>query len=107
MSASVSGPDGDAETVRVGEGLLERVDGPAVERPGELPSELRALPTLGRGPLLFPALFPNPLPLPVDVDAAWLLTVAGPRMAAGQSMPVTPRYLRRPDALTTAERATR
>jgi tRNA threonylcarbamoyl adenosine modification protein YeaZ len=86
---------------------VRAVSEPAVERPADLPEEVRALPTVGRGPLLFPELFPTPLDLPVDVDAGELLAVAGPRIVAGEDLPVTPLYLRRPDALTTAERAAR
>ena len=43
----------------------------------------------------------------LDVDAAVLAEVAAGRVATGEPMPVEPLYLRRPDALTTAERATR
>ena len=50
-------------------GAVERLTFPAVERPAELPDELRALPTAGRGPLLWPELFPDPVPV-LDVDAA-------------------------------------
>lgn len=104
-------------------GTWVRTAGPAVDRPSDLPDSVRRLPTLGRGPALFPDLFPDPVqpheavrsaersgpgPVsPVDVNAAWLLAVAGPRIVEGEPMPVTPLYLRRPDALTTAERAAR
>jgi tRNA threonylcarbamoyl adenosine modification protein YeaZ len=87
-------------------GAVERLTFPAVERPAELPDELRALPTAGRGPLLWPELFPDPVPV-LDVDAAVLARLAVERSATGEEMPVEPLYLRRPDALTTAERAAR
>lgn len=87
--------------------LVRAVTQPAVERPTDLPEDVRSLPTIGRGPLLFPELFPSALDLPVDVDAGLLLESAGPRLVAGEHLPTTPLYLRRPDALTTAERALR
>ena len=82
-----------------------RLGEPAVDRPDDVPEEVRVLPTAGRGSLLYPGVFTAPLEVPLDVDARWLLTVAGPRIVAGEPMPVVARYLRRPDALTTAERA--
>ncbi|MFW5469193.1 tRNA (adenosine(37)-N6)-threonylcarbamoyltransferase complex dimerization subunit type 1 TsaB [Knoellia sp. CPCC 206435] len=87
-------------------GAVERLTFPAVQRPADLPDELRALPTAGRGPLLWPELFPDPVPV-LDVDAAVLARIAVERSLAGEEMPVEPLYLRRPDALTTAERAAR
>ncbi len=77
---------------------------PAVDSPAEVADAVRALPTAGRGPVLFPDLFPNRLGGPLDVDPWWLGQVALRRLAAGEPMPVEPLYLRRPDALTTAER---
>ena len=77
---------------------------PAVDRPAEVADAVRALPTVGRGPVLYPDLFPNGLGGPLDVDPWWLGQVALRRIAAGEPMPVEPLYLRRPDALTTAER---
>jgi tRNA threonylcarbamoyladenosine biosynthesis protein TsaB len=77
---------------------------PAVDRPAEVAEAVRALPTVGRGPLLYPDLFPNALEGPLDVDPWWLGQVALRRTAAGAAMPVEPLYLRRPDALTTLER---
>ncbi|KGN37388.1 tRNA (adenosine(37)-N6)-threonylcarbamoyltransferase complex dimerization subunit type 1 TsaB [Knoellia subterranea] len=85
-------------------GSVERLTDPAVDRPGDLPDDVRALPTAGRGPVLYPDLFATALPV-LDVDAGVLGAVAARRSAAGESMPVEPLYLRRPDALTTAERA--
>ena len=85
---------------------VRRIDPPSVHRPADLPEPLRALPTLGRGPLLYPELFPAGLDV-LDVDAAVLLAHAVPRVEAGEDLPVEPLYLRRPDALTSAERAAR
>lgn len=79
---------------------------PAVERPGELPESVRELPTVGRGPVLYPDLFHDPRG-PLDVDAGVLAVLCRERLGAGVAMPVEPLYLRRPDALTTAERGSR
>ncbi|WP_377644383.1 tRNA (adenosine(37)-N6)-threonylcarbamoyltransferase complex dimerization subunit type 1 TsaB [Oryzobacter terrae] len=91
-------------TYAVADGRAEREVGPAVDRPAEVPDELRALPTAGRGPLLYPDLFGEATE-PLDVDAGLLALLAGRGVVAGLAMPVEPLYLRRPDALTTAERA--
>jgi tRNA threonylcarbamoyladenosine biosynthesis protein TsaB len=80
-----------------------RVAGPAVERPLNLPAEVRRMPTVGRGPVLFPDLFDHPVG-PLDVDAGVLARLAADGVDSGAAMPVEPLYLRRPDALTTAER---
>lgn len=85
---------------------VTRLTDPAVVRPAELPEEVRALPTAGRGPALYPELFPRPLDV-LDVSAGVLIDVALQRIRAGEPMPVEPLYLRRPDALTTAERGAR
>lgn len=87
-------------------GRAHRLTDPAVARPADLPPEVRALPTAGRGPVLFPDLFPRPLPV-LDVDAAALGALALEGLELGLAMPVEPLYLRRPDALTSAERAAR
>ena len=79
-----------------------RVEGPGVCRAAELPDALRALPTVGRGPLLYPDALADPLTAPgrplLDVDAAALARVAVDGIRAGSPMPTTPLYLRRPDA---------
>ena len=87
-------------------GVVEALTAPAVDRPADLPDDVRALPTAGRGPALYPELFAHALPV-LDVDAAMLARVAVERTLADTAMPVEPLYLRRPDALTTAERAAR
>jgi len=91
----------------VGAGSVARLVGPAVDRPADLPEEVRALPTVGRGPVLFPDLFRDGDQAVLDVDAGVLVEVVARRLAAGEAMPVEALYLRRPDALTTAERAAR
>ena len=87
-------------------GSVVPLTSPAVDRPADLPNDVRALPTAGRGPALYPELFAHALPV-LDVDASVLARVAVERTLAGTPMPVEPLYLRRPDALTTAERAAR
>lgn len=76
----------------------ERLTDPAVTRPADLPEDVRALPTVGRGPLLYPDLLTaapgDPL---LDVDAGELAALAVARLAAGEEMPTEPLYLRRPD----------
>lgn len=91
----------------VARGRVERRTGPAVDRPQDLPADLRSLPTAGRGPLLYPDLFPRPVAGVLDVDAGVLAGLVRDRLAAGATLPVEALYLRRPDALTTAERAAR
>ena len=86
-----------------GSGAVVRLAGPAVDRPAEVSDRLRSLPTAGRGPLLHPDLFAQPVE-PLDVDAGVLALLGARGVAAGSEMPVEPLYLRRPDALTTAER---
>lgn len=82
-----------------------RLTEPAVARPADVPGELRSLPTAGRGPVLYPEHFTRPVAV-LDVSAGVLGNVAGQRLDEGVALRVEPLYLRRPDALTTAERAT-
>jgi tRNA threonylcarbamoyladenosine biosynthesis protein TsaB len=91
------------------DGHARRTTDPAVDRPADLPAEVRALPTAGRGPVLYPEVLTAGLGEPelLDVDPAELGLLALRRLDEGVEMPVEPLYLRRPDALTTAERATR
>ncbi len=87
-------------------GGARRLTEPAVDRPAEIDWTTRSLPTAGRGPVLYPDLFPEPLG-PLDADASALVEIAVEQVRRGEPMPVEPLYLRRPDALTTAERAAR
>jgi tRNA threonylcarbamoyladenosine biosynthesis protein TsaB len=89
---AVEGPD-----------AVARLTDPAVDRPAELPDAVRSLPTAGRGPVLYPDLFAHALE-PLDVDAGLLALIGARRITSGVPMPVEPLYLRRPDALTNAER---
>ncbi len=91
------------------DGRARRLSEPAVDRPADLHPDVRSLPTVGRGPLLYPDLLTGGTgPAgPLDVDAAVLGRLAARRLGEGLAMPVEPLDLRRPDALTTAERAAR
>ncbi|MEO8828576.1 tRNA (adenosine(37)-N6)-threonylcarbamoyltransferase complex dimerization subunit type 1 TsaB [Lapillicoccus sp.] len=80
----------------------ERRSEPAVTRPADLPADVRALVTVGRGPLLYPDLLPVTPPAgPLDVSAASLADLTVRRLAAGEALDETAVvYLRRPDAAT-------
>ncbi|WP_435200005.1 tRNA (adenosine(37)-N6)-threonylcarbamoyltransferase complex dimerization subunit type 1 TsaB [Janibacter sp. GS2] len=78
------------------------LDEPAVTRPADLPDAVRALPTAGRGAVLYPDLLPHGLDLPLDVDAGVLAARAARGISAGVDLPVEPLYLRRPDAVAPA-----
>ncbi len=87
------------------DGSARRVDEPSVSRPADLPDEVRELPTVGRGPLLYPEYFPHgvdPTDGLLDVSAGALARVAAVGIAAGDPMPTAPLYLRRPDAVAPA-----
>jgi tRNA threonylcarbamoyladenosine biosynthesis protein TsaB len=73
--------------------LPERVDGPQVALPADVPRD--GLPVAGRGAELYPDLLGRPV-LPLDPPAAALaaLAVHGPPYL----QPAEPLYLRRPDA---------
>ena len=98
---------------RCAAGGITPLDEPAVTRPADLPDDVRALATVGRGPLLYPDLLAHPLDLAgegadaalLDVDAGVLAALAARRIAAGEEMPVEPLYLRRPDAVAPASTA--
>ncbi len=83
-----------------------RLTDPAVCHPAALPQDVRALAAVGRGPALYPESLPRAVHL-FDVDAESLADLAVRRISSGEPMPVDALYLRRPDALTTAERGAR
>ena len=90
----------------LGDGVAHRVDGPAVARAADLPSEVRGLPVVGRGADLYPDQLPNPLPAgPRDVDPGALADLAVQLRGGGHPDSGTglldpePLYLRRPDAV--------
>jgi tRNA threonylcarbamoyl adenosine modification protein YeaZ len=73
----------------------ERVDGPHVNRPADLPP---GLPVAGEGAVLYPELAGRPCG-PRFPSAARLASLASARQAAGTPpAPAEPLYLRRPDA---------
>ena len=55
----------------VSPGSVRALSAPAVTKPAELAPQVRALPTVGRGPVLYPGLFPAPVGV-LDVSAAAL-----------------------------------
>lgn len=82
----------------VSPGSVRALTAPAVNRPADLPEAVRALPTVGRGPVLYPEVFSAPVHV-LDVSAAMLATLAVARLAAGEPLADRePCYLRRPDA---------
>lgn len=93
-------------TYEVGEEGATRTGGPEVARAQDLPEELRLLPTVGRGHLLYPDALPRPLPeAPLDVDPGVLASLAvalteGSHPDSGRALlDPDPLYLRRPDAV--------
>jgi tRNA threonylcarbamoyl adenosine modification protein YeaZ len=80
-------------------GIPDRIEGPTVTKPADLPADASALPAVGRGPLLYPGSFARPLDGPLDVSAAALADLVTRRLAAGLPLDEhEPYYLRRPDA---------
>lgn len=77
--------------------IWTRSGGPGVYRPADLPEHWRGLPTLGRGPSLYPEHLFHPVGA-LDVSAASLGGVALARYHVGEDQPTEPLYLRRPDA---------
>ncbi|MFG2737519.1 tRNA (adenosine(37)-N6)-threonylcarbamoyltransferase complex dimerization subunit type 1 TsaB [Streptomyces carpaticus] len=77
-----------------------RATGPAVDRAGELPAEVTALPAAGAGALLYADAFADPRrDAPQHASAGALAALAAERLAAGEEPgPPHPLYLRRPDA---------
>jgi tRNA threonylcarbamoyl adenosine modification protein YeaZ len=75
-----------------------RVTDPAVDRPDDIAADVKGLPAVGAGALLYPGTFPNAHG-PEHVSAAALASLAAERLAAGEELPAPrPLYLRRPDA---------
>ncbi|GAA2075545.1 tRNA (adenosine(37)-N6)-threonylcarbamoyltransferase complex dimerization subunit type 1 TsaB [Streptomyces albiaxialis] len=73
---------------------------PAVDRPAEIDPEVRALPAVGAGAVLYADVFPGlRAGLPADLSAVSLARLAAERLARGEELlPPRPLYLRRPDA---------
>ncbi len=98
-----------------------RVAGPLVDKAVRLPDDWRAMPTVGRGPLLYPDAFAGAAPSRfevssdaqrssitsnqglLDVPAGALADLAVRRLAAGAAFDgLEPLYLRRPDVAPAA-----
>ncbi|WP_406283410.1 tRNA (adenosine(37)-N6)-threonylcarbamoyltransferase complex dimerization subunit type 1 TsaB [Embleya sp. NBC_00896] len=75
-----------------------RVEGPAVDRPGDIAEALQGLPAVGAGAALYAEAFADPRG-PEHPDAAALAAFAVETLAAGlELLAPEPLYLRRPDA---------
>lgn len=79
------------------DGTGDRVDGPAVARPHDVPGAAHR-PTVGQGAILYPDAFPDARP-PIHPSAAALADLTVARLRSGRGLePAEPMYLRRPDA---------
>lgn len=74
-----------------------RLTEPVVLRPADIDADLRDLPTVGRGALLYPEALGPAVP-PLDVDAGSLAAVALQQLDDGVEVGLDALYLRRPDA---------
>ncbi|GAA2496244.1 tRNA (adenosine(37)-N6)-threonylcarbamoyltransferase complex dimerization subunit type 1 TsaB [Terrabacter carboxydivorans] len=96
----------------LGDERVDRVAEPVVSRAADLPAELRALPTAGRGPSLYADALPGAV-APLDVSGGVLADLAACRLHESPPVPdaelqrvdpghgfdgLEPLYLRRPDA---------
>lgn len=77
----------------------ERVEGPTVSLPADVPALAVAGAVVGRGAALYPDVFGEAPPESTwDPDPAWLARIAARRLAAGKGdLGIDPLYLRRPD----------
>ena len=81
------------------DGPAVRVTEPAVDRPADLPADVRALPAVGAGAALYPDVFTDRRDRPAHQSAGSLAALAARRITAGETFaPALPLYLRRPDA---------
>jgi tRNA threonylcarbamoyl adenosine modification protein YeaZ len=79
-------------------GVLRRGE-PLVAKAETIADEVRGLPVIGRGAVLYADRFDRRVG-PLDVSAGALADLAARRMAAGETLPAAePMYLRRPDAM--------
>lgn len=105
-------------------GGIRRIGDPTVSRPADLDADVVALPTVGRGPQLYPDVWTAGILSPgelrsapflpgssegfglIDVSAAALAELVIQRLAAGDPVDEhEPFYLRRPDAVPSASSA--
>lgn len=77
------------------DGVLSRIGQPSVAKAGDVPIDIRALPAVGRGPLLYPDAL-NARGGPLDVTPGALGALA---FDAAHTRAPEPLYLRRPDAV--------
>jgi tRNA threonylcarbamoyl adenosine modification protein YeaZ len=99
--AAYAAPDGAR-----GADAVQRVDGPHVNRPSEVPADL---PVVGRGAQLYPAELlgdADAEPVgPLDPSAAALASYAAALLASGRKLDhIEPQYLRRPDVTASSGR---
>jgi tRNA threonylcarbamoyl adenosine modification protein YeaZ len=81
-----------------------RAGKPRVARAEAIAEEVRGLPVIGRGGVLYADWFDQRVG-PLDVSAGALADLAARRLATGQELPgAVPMYLRRPDAMPLAPR---
>jgi len=85
----------------VQEGRARRAGDPEVIRPVDVPDDLRSLPAVGRGPVLYPEVFAHGVE-PLDASAGALAEVALAQLQAGVEVGLEALYLRRPDAQPSA-----
>jgi tRNA threonylcarbamoyl adenosine modification protein YeaZ len=76
----------------------ERLSGPAVSRPADVPAQHAVEPAVGQGAWLYPESF-GKVAEPEFPSASVLAALAAERLEAGMALlPAEPLYLRRPDA---------
>jgi tRNA threonylcarbamoyladenosine biosynthesis protein TsaB len=88
----------------VGAGGIVRRGEPLVAKAAGIADDLRGLPVVGRGAVLYPDCFGRRLG-PLDVSAGAMAGLAARRLAAGEDLSgAEPMYLRRPDTMPLAPR---
>ncbi|MBV9023964.1 MAG: tRNA (adenosine(37)-N6)-threonylcarbamoyltransferase complex dimerization subunit type 1 TsaB [Streptomycetaceae bacterium] len=84
-------------------GPRTRSSDPAVDRPGDIATQVAGLPAVGAGAALYPEVFTD-IRAPADQSAGALAALAAAKLAEGEpfenegGLPALPLYLRRPDA---------
>ena len=86
------------------DGVLRRGE-PMVAKAEAIADQVRGLPVVGRGAVLYGDWFSRHVGGPLDVSAGALASLAARRMAAGLELPAAePMYLRRPDTMPLSPR---